>query len=122
MTPTELKTEALREIGILEKTETPPAEEFDIATTRYELLHSMLLRNGLATWALSEDIPDKCAVPVTWMLANLLTSLFAVPLDRKQELLALGALDAQVTSLGERQLRKMVAADYVSQPVESEYF
>lgn len=122
MTPYDLKTEALRETGILEKTETAGAEEFAIATSRYELLHAMLLHDGLATWAYTEDIPDRCAVPVIWMLANVLATLFGVPVDRKNELQALGGYGAKQISLGERQLRKMQADRYVPQPALIEYF
>ena len=122
MTPTELKTAALREIGVLEKTETAPAEEFAIAGEKYEALHAMLLEMNLANWAISEDIPDKYSIPVTWMLANLLTSIFSVPTDRKQEMLSLGSLGSPAPSLGERQVRALIARDYVRQPADIEYF
>jgi hypothetical protein len=122
MTPTELKTAALREIGVLEKTETAPAEEFAIAGDKYEALHAMLLEMNLANWALTEDIPDKYGLPVTWMLANLLTSIFSVPADRKQEMLSLGALGSPTPSLGERQLRALIVRDYIRQPAEIEFF
>jgi hypothetical protein len=122
MTPLEVKTAALREIGAVSFNETAPAEEYAAAGEKYELLHAMLLEQNLATWALTEDIPDKCSMPVVWMLANLLTSTLGASEADVMKYQALGSLNASQLSLAERQLRRIVAADYVPQTATAEYF
>ncbi len=124
MTPQELKFAALRETGVVAADDVPNPEQGVFVTERYRLLHAMLLEKGLATWAIGEDIPDRYALPVIWMLAFACASgetLGAAPSIR-QDLAALGALDSSPLSVGERQLRQLVAADYVSQPAQAEYF
>jgi hypothetical protein len=124
MTPQELQFAALRETGVVAAGDTPTAEQGALASDRYALLHSMLLKQDLANWALTEDIPAKYAMPVTWMLAFLLASgetLGVVP-EVKADLATLGAVGSEPMSLGERQLRRLLAADYVSQTATSEYF
>lgn len=122
MTPTELKTRALQEIRVVEKTQSPPAEEFAIAGQRYAALHAMLLERNLATWSLTEDIPDKCALPLIWMLGNLLTGILGCPDEIRTEFYTLGAFDSRPVSLGERQLRAVLARDYVAQSATPDYF
>jgi hypothetical protein len=124
MTPQELQFAALRETGVVAADETPSAEQGVFAQARYANLHAMLLRMGLATWALTEDIPDAYALPVTWMLAFHCCAgetLGVVPSIRK-DMAVLGSLGSESMSVGERQLRDLLAADYVSQPAQAEYF
>lgn len=122
MTPTEVKTAALREMGAVSFNETPPAEEFAAAGEKYGLLHAMLLEQDLATWAVTEDIPDNCSMPVVWMLANLLTATLGASDSDIMKYQALGALNASQLSLAERQLRRVLAKDYVPQVATAEYF
>lgn len=124
MTPQELQFTALRETGVVAADEVPSAEQGVYVAERYRMLHSMLLAKGLAPWALAEDIPDKFAMPVVWMLAFLCASgeALGVAPSIRSDLATLGALGSTPLSVGERQLRQMVAAEYVSQPAQAEYF
>lgn len=124
MTPQELQFAALRETGVVGAYDVPTAEQGVFAVERYAALHAMLLADNLATWALSEDIPTRYEMPVIWMLAFLLASgetLGVVPSVRA-DLARLGALGVRPLSLGESQLRNLLASDYISQPAVSEYF
>lgn len=122
MTPSDLKSAALKEIGKVAFDETAPAEEFSLAGEKYVQLHSILLDENLATWAVDEDIPDNCSVPVTWMLCNLLTGPMQCENDVVSKYLALGSINGNPISQGERQLRRILAADYVPQVQTAEYF
>ncbi len=104
--------------------ETPEAEQGVLAADKYASLHAMLVSYGLTTWALTENIPPKAEQPVIWMLAFLCacSEAFGAAAGRKDELAPLGALGAPDMSLGERQLRVVLADSYVSQPAQSEYY
>ena len=122
MTPQELQFAALRETGVVAHDEVPSAEQGVLAEQRYANLHAMLLHENLATWAVDEDIPDKAAQPMIWMLAFLCGPILGVSGERVSELASLGAFSVTPMSLGERQLRRVMAADYVPQTSQAEYF
>lgn len=123
MTPTQLQFAALKELGVVSVHATPTSEQGADVAAKYASLHAMLLQYGLAWWALSENIPTKAEQPVMDMLAYLCSAdaRFGA-LERQQELAPIGALGLPQTSLAERQLRALVAQEYVSQPAQSEYF
>lgn len=122
MTPTELKFAALRETGIVGVLETPSAEQGALATDRYAALHAQMLDDGVATWALTENIPSKVEQPMIWALAFVVAGPLGAPQDVIDRLGALGAYGAPNPTMAEKQLRQYAAAKYVSQPVQTEYF
>lgn len=122
MTAEELKRQALREIRAVAFDDVAPAEEFGAATRQYALLHAQLLEMGLATWALTEAIPDKCAQAVTWLLCHPLSLTLSSDPEVIEKFQLVGSLGAERPSLAERNLRRVIAADYVAQPATSEYF
>jgi hypothetical protein len=123
VTPQEIQFAALKQLGVVNVHGTPSAEQGVDAASKYASLHAMLLDDGLAWWALTEEIPAKAEQPVMDMLAYLCAAdaRFGA-LERQQELAPLGALGLPGLSLAERKLRALNARDYVSQPVQSEYF
>jgi hypothetical protein len=122
MTPNELRDAVLQEVGVLAAGESAAPEDAAVATAKYALLHEMLTRKNLASWSLTDDIPDDVAQPVVWMVANLSVAAFGVGPQKRADLLQLGGLDLPSLSLGERQLRAHVAREYVYTPAKSEYF
>lgn len=124
MTPTEIKHGALKLLGVVDVNQTPSAEQGAAVGEKYAGLHAMLLQNGLARWALTENIPAKAEQPVTWMLAYLcaVDERFGSIPAKQAELATLGALHLPSPSLGERQLRAMYARKPVSQPAQSDYY
>lgn len=124
MTPQQIQFAALRELGVVEVGGTPSAEQGVNAASKYASLYAQLLRMGLVRWSLTESVPTYAEQPVIWMLSYLCATseAFGALPDKKAELAPLGALRLSPRSLGESQLRASLARDYVSQPVQSDYF
>lgn len=122
MTPTELKTAVLQRLQVLPAGENPDPDDFLLIGQKYAGLHGMLIAKQLTRWALTEDIPSKYQEPVIAMLAAFAVNDFPVSAQRKQGLIAEGALDLPGMSLAERQLRKALATPYVSTTLRTTYF
>lgn len=126
MTPTEIKHAALKEIGVLAAGESADADDFELATERYDALYEMLAGDSLVSWALTEDVPAYAELPYIKMLAFELSGPFQLPPQRVAELRAMGALHLSPKdggpSYAETQLRRQIVGKYVSVPAQSEYF
>ncbi len=122
MTPAELKAATLAKLKVVPAGSTASAEDNTTIGDYYTRLHAMLVAKGLVEWALTEDIPERCAYPVMCMLAAMAADEFGVPDGRATELKIEGLLDMSPVSLAERQLRKALARPYVTHPVVSEYY
>lgn len=122
MTPTELKYAAARETGVVGILETPSAEQGQILDERYEALHAQLMDDGIASWAIAEDIPDKMAQPMIWALAFIVAGPFGAPPEIVANLAAIGAYGTGRPTLAEKQLRQYSAQKYVPQPIATEYY
>lgn len=122
MTPQELRDAALQEVGVLAAGEESEPADAALVTGWYLSLYNMLAQKGLVSWAYDEDIPPNCDRPVLWMLSHLICGAFDIKPEKAAQLAQLGALDLPSPSLGERQLRSQMAADYVSWPATAEYF
>lgn len=122
MTPLQLRFAALKETGIVGLLETPEAEHDTLAQEKYALLHAMLLKDRLATWALTEDIPAGACQGVIWMLAYLCAPRLGAPPEEIVRLMPLGMYPSNPPSLGEKTLRKFISQRFVSQPATADYF
>lgn len=122
MTPTELRTAALQELGVVGVGKLASPEDDEIVQARYTALYDMLLAEKLVSWSISANIPDYAAIPVTWMLAFMCIGSFGVPPDKVMEITQKGALNAPGGCLAEKMLRRQLAKDYVSYPAQPDYF
>lgn len=122
MTPAELKTATLRKLKVISSTDDASPEDFVLIGEKYESLHAILLTKSLVTWALDEDIPAKAVEAVKTMLAAFSADEFGVPEPRATILKGEGALNLPQASPAERLLRAVLAAKYVPNPVQAEYF
>ncbi len=122
MTPQELRDAVLMEVGVLAAGESAAPEDAAVVTAKYALLHETLTERDLASWDVTDDIPDDVAQSVVLMVAHLCARPFGVPAQKAAELLQMGALDLPQPSIAERQVRRALAEKYVSTPARSEYF
>lgn len=122
MTPSELKTAALRKLKVVAAGADANAEDFALMGEKYEAVHGILLAKSLVTWALDEDIPVKAVEPLKAILAAFSADEFGVPEPRASILKGEGALNLPQSSPAERLLRAVLAPKYVSSPVRSDYF
>lgn len=126
MTPTELRSRALQELGVLATGEDANAADGAIVDQKYAALYEMLVTEGLVTWSVDDEIPEFAEQPMIWMTAHLCAGSFGVSPQKKSELEQLGALNLLPAkggpSLAERQLRRQLAKGFVYQPVQTEYF
>ncbi len=122
MNAQELRFAALRETGIVAHDEVPSAEMDTFTSERYVSLHGQLMEDGIATWAVGEDIPSAVQQAMTWALAFVIAGPLGADNEAVQRLSALGGYGQREPSLAERMLRRYAADKYVPQPATSEYF
>ncbi len=126
MTPAELRRAALEELRVVAAGD-PIAPDDDLLLTRkYAGLLSVLLKERLADWGPTEDIPAYAELPVTQMLAYLAASSFGIEAGRMEQLRQMGGLDLPATQGGpsqaERTLRRMVARKPVPSIFRGTYY
>ena len=97
-------------------------EDVARVTDKYTSLHKMLIKDELATWALTEDVPEEAEQPIIAMLAAFCADEFGIPDPRYARLQIEGALFLPQLSIAERQLRRVLSKRPVAYPAGSEYF
>lgn len=119
---TNFYTEVLRELKVVPPNGDALAEDLTIVQNKYPSVHAMLLSEGLVEWSVTEPMPDKFVVPMAAIVAYACKNDFSVPDQDEEDLKMRGQLFGIQPSEGERQLRKLLEAEYVQAPVTSEYF
>ena len=76
----------------------------------YSAVYSVLLDEGLVTWASADDVPDKYTVPIVGLVASYLKPDYLIPLSPDD----LNPIPYQANA---RLLRRQLSAPYV--PVET---
>ena len=122
MNAQELRFAALRETGIVAHDEVPPAELDTFTADRYIGLHGQLMEDGIASWAIGEDIPSPVQQAMIWALAFVIAGPLGADAENVQRLSALGGYGQVQPSMAERLLRRYAADKYVSQPATPDYF
>lgn len=122
MTLNDFYTRTLRKLKVVPPNGAALAEDRQRVVDAYPQLHATLLSENMVRWALTEDIPEKYAIPMIQLMAYAVADDFSVPQEDYMKLRADGELLQTPPSAGERQLRKLLANAYVSDPVESDYY
>lgn len=118
MTLTDFYRKVLEKLEVAAAGESAAPEDTALIASRYASIHSLLLANGLVSWAVDEDVPDEAVSPLIMAVAFEAADEFG---DEKERY-ASGAIGLPQPSLAERQLRQLNARAYVSTPAQSEYF
>jgi len=114
--------DVLIELTIAPPTGSAAAEDIQRVKDKYDAVHALLLDMNLVEWAADEAIPLKFVAPLTKVVAFYAAPAFSVPPQEYARLKMEGELDASPISQGERQLRKRMAPDYVSSPIQNEFY
>jgi hypothetical protein len=122
MTLTELKAAVLRELGVLATGEDPHSADATVVADKYAALYELLVTENLVSWSSDDDVPANVASPITWMVAHMCASDFAVPPQRAAELALKGALNMRPQSMAERQLRRQLARAFVYSPIKTTFY
>lgn len=122
MTLEDFYTTVLRKLKVVPPNGAALAEDRARVVDKYPLVHAMLLSEGLVEWSASEAIPDKFVMPLASIVAYQLVDDFSIPQEEVMRLKAEGSLFEMQASLAERQLRKLLIADYVDYTAPATYF
>jgi hypothetical protein len=109
-------------LGILRADESLSAEDGDLIADTYASLHDQLLSEGLATWGVSDAVPDWVAPILVELLAAMLVDQFGIEEPRRSALRAEGVLGNAPVSPAERRLRRQLSLPYVPANIHTEYF
>ncbi len=126
MTPSQIRRAALEELRVVAAGDPIAPEDDQLLARKYEGLIAILLKQRLADWGVSDDIPAYAELPVTQMLAYLSASSFGIAAERLEQLRQAGGLDLAPNQGGpsqaERTLRRLMARKPVSSIFRSTYF
>lgn len=120
MTLQELRSRVLLRLGVVAAGEPPNADDGQTVEMRYRALHALLFEKELIDWSFEEEIPDEVEDSITAMVAAESVGHFAHP--DPASVVAMGKFGLVPPSPAERTLRQVMAASYVSTPVQTEYF
>lgn len=109
-------------LAIIRADESLSAEDGDLIADHYAALHDQLLSEGLATWSVTDSLPDWSVPIVVDLLASLLVDQYGIEEPRRTMIRAEGMLGSAPVSPAERKLRRQLALPYVPNTVYTEYF
>lgn len=118
MTLTELKRKTLEKLRVVAAGEPASADDTAVIAGKYTALHSTLIGMGLASWTVTDPVPDDASESIIMALAYLAAPEFGA----NQAEFVQGVIGAIPLSLSESQLRQMHSPEYVSYPQATEYF
>lgn len=122
MTLEDFYTTVLRKLKVVPPNGTALAEDRARVVEVYPQVHAMLLSEGLVEWGVTEAIPDKFVLPLSSIVAYQLAESFSIPQEDVAKLKVEGSLFEPAASLAERQLRKLLQADYVAGTAPTTYY
>lgn len=113
-TKAEIRDRAASELGILRLGQSLQAQDDSRITAGYEEVYAFLVKEGLATWAATGDVPDSVTPYVVALTAKNCLGTYGVSELRYGRIVA----DA-VTAM--REIRAIISPDYVSQDEPKDY-
>jgi hypothetical protein len=122
MTLQELYRKTLERLGQVAAGEDAPPEDVQLVAGRYVGLYELLNSEELVAWAVDDPLPDYVEIPLVSMLACHCAREFGIVGGALAELMAEGGMSLPQMSWAERQLRRLMARAYVSQPATPEYY
>lgn len=103
---------ALQSMKVVDGDATPESNDTAIIEAAYDSVYAKLSRRHLVSWALDADVPDEFIDAVVALTAASRITLFTVPADDKQIILA-------AASEAVEEITEMVALDYVPVSIPS---
>ena len=107
-TKAEIRDRAANDLGILRLGQSLQSQDATRITEGYEEVYSFLVKEGLATWAATGDVPDSVTPYVVSLTAKNCLNTYGVSESRYARIVN----DAAVAM---REIRAVVSPDYVSQ-------
>jgi len=114
----EFKKRVARKLRILAVGEPLNAEDAELIGQKMTALENMLEADGLLSIRFDDGVEEMYVEPLTSMVAALAASEFEMPGPMKADLIADGGYGLPLASLGERQLRKIIAGQALQMPVQ----
>lgn len=119
MTLEELKYRVLLQLNVVAAGDSPNPDDAATVESRYVALHRLLQAQSLTDWNVSDDIPEEFEIPIVAMMVAECAQPFG---NADQMIQAQGKFGLPKPSPAERQIRRLTAKTYVSQPAKAEYF
>jgi hypothetical protein len=104
----------LIEVGVLDATEAPPAEDYTLANARTQQVFEALDDDGQITFDLDGAIPARFFLPLVQIVAEALLAPFGK--TNKAQMVMANAQQAR------KRLRQLNQRDYVSAPTPATYY
>ena len=114
-TKAQIAERVLHKLMVLEHGETMDTGDQLIVENAYDSSWALLDADSLVTWGSTDDKPTGAELPIIDYVADKIKGAFSVPIDIRQTL-------PQEAFNAERSLSVLIAADYVSDVTEAEYF
>jgi len=112
-TKAEVGLQCLQSMKVVDGDATPETNDTTIIEEAYDQIKAMLYTRHLVSWE-DTEVPDEVIIPLCDLMAASRLSFFSPPADVKQMIL-------QGASSAVEQITEVLAMDYVSEPVPSEW-
>jgi hypothetical protein len=110
MTLNEFYRRVLEHLTVVAEGQSADAADTQLVASRYRNVYELLATERLIVWGIGSDIPDFAALPLIYITAANVAKEFGQPPDRQE------------AELGERLLRRAMAAQYIPYRSRAEYF
>ncbi len=118
----QMKERIARKLGVLPVGNSLSAEDSVLLGEKCETIQKQLEALEIAVIDFDDGIDELIEVPIIAMVAAISVDEFMLGEPKRSKIAAEGILGLPVTSMAERQLRKILASPVVSKPVKAEYF
>jgi hypothetical protein len=118
----EMKERIARKLGVLAVGNTLSAEDGELIGERCLSLQKQLESLEIVSIDFDDGIDELIDDVIVAMAAALLVDDFQLGEPKRSKIAGEGVLGLPIASVAERQLRKVLAPQRVSQPVKAEYF
>jgi hypothetical protein len=117
-TAQELINRAANDLRILRLGQTLQSQDNTRITDAYAEVYATLKKDGLATWAYANEVPDELVPHVSALVADNCLSTYAVSQDLYQRIKNQVGVNGEIAR---REIRKLVTPDFVSQDDPTDY-
>jgi hypothetical protein len=112
-TATQIRTKALKKLGVLATGQTTQSEIQADLDRAYEEVYAALAAKNLVTWEIDEEVPDEYVMPVVALVAFARADEYGIPNDRYQRIAGnMTRATAEIRELQESNVYKTPTAVY----------
>jgi hypothetical protein len=117
-TKAEVRDRAANDLGILRLGQSLQDQDKTRIESAYSEVYAALKKDGIATWASTGAVPDELVPHVAALVAHNCLNTYPASPERYQRIMNAAGMNG---AIAKREIRKMVAPDYASPDLPTDY-